>query len=271
MRCASRVPPGSSADADAWRFEVAIARVPRAKLERARPRHLGNARREAPFHALEGHGLGRIRPRASTTSRSMACAVRWRAGASCARASMPTSAARASIARATRSSSTTARPKSMRACLLIPQVGFLPPDDPRVRGTVAAIERDLLVDGLGDALSHAAHAREAAAGRRPLSRLLVLAGRCACALRPQRRRGEAVRAPAGAVQRRGTARRRIRSEGNGACWAIFRKRCRTWRSSTPRAICRGPAGPRSIAAADWKKRRAGADARTRADGTRDDG
>jgi len=32
--------------------------------------------------------------------------------------------------------------------LLIPQVGFLPPDDPRVRGTVAAIERDLVVDGL---------------------------------------------------------------------------------------------------------------------------
>ena len=32
--------------------------------------------------------------------------------------------------------------------LLIPQVGFLPPDDPRVRGTVAAIERNLVVDGL---------------------------------------------------------------------------------------------------------------------------
>jgi GH15 family glucan-1,4-alpha-glucosidase len=32
--------------------------------------------------------------------------------------------------------------------LLIPQVGFLPPDDPRVRGTVVAIERDLVVDGL---------------------------------------------------------------------------------------------------------------------------
>jgi GH15 family glucan-1,4-alpha-glucosidase len=32
--------------------------------------------------------------------------------------------------------------------LLIPQVGFLPPEDPRVRGTVAAIERDLVVDGL---------------------------------------------------------------------------------------------------------------------------
>ena len=34
------------------------------------------------------------------------------------------------------------------ALLLIPQVGFLPPEDPRVRGTLAAIERELIVDGL---------------------------------------------------------------------------------------------------------------------------
>jgi GH15 family glucan-1,4-alpha-glucosidase len=32
--------------------------------------------------------------------------------------------------------------------LLLPAIGFLPPDDPRIRGTVAAIERDLVVDGL---------------------------------------------------------------------------------------------------------------------------
>jgi GH15 family glucan-1,4-alpha-glucosidase len=32
--------------------------------------------------------------------------------------------------------------------LLIPQVGFLPADDPRVRGTVEAIEQNLVVDGL---------------------------------------------------------------------------------------------------------------------------
>lgn len=32
--------------------------------------------------------------------------------------------------------------------LLMPLVGFLPPDDPRVRDTVAAIERDLVYDGL---------------------------------------------------------------------------------------------------------------------------
>jgi GH15 family glucan-1,4-alpha-glucosidase len=32
--------------------------------------------------------------------------------------------------------------------LLLPLVGFLPPEDPRVRGTVEAIERRLVVDGL---------------------------------------------------------------------------------------------------------------------------
>jgi len=32
--------------------------------------------------------------------------------------------------------------------LLIPMVGFLPADDPRMRGTVAAIERELMLDGL---------------------------------------------------------------------------------------------------------------------------
>ena len=31
--------------------------------------------------------------------------------------------------------------------LLVPLVGFLPPDDPRVAGTTAAIERELLADG----------------------------------------------------------------------------------------------------------------------------
>ena len=32
--------------------------------------------------------------------------------------------------------------------LLIPRVGFLPYDDPRVLGTLAAVERDLVIDGL---------------------------------------------------------------------------------------------------------------------------
>ena len=32
--------------------------------------------------------------------------------------------------------------------LLLPAIGFLPPQDPRIRGTVAAIERELMADGL---------------------------------------------------------------------------------------------------------------------------
>jgi GH15 family glucan-1,4-alpha-glucosidase len=32
--------------------------------------------------------------------------------------------------------------------LLLPAVGFLPPDDPRIRRTIEAIERELAVDGL---------------------------------------------------------------------------------------------------------------------------
>jgi GH15 family glucan-1,4-alpha-glucosidase len=39
--------------------------------------------------------------------------------------------------------------KALDASLLrIPMVGFLPPEDDKVRGTVAAIERELRVDGL---------------------------------------------------------------------------------------------------------------------------
>jgi GH15 family glucan-1,4-alpha-glucosidase len=34
------------------------------------------------------------------------------------------------------------------ALLLIPQVGFLPPEDARVQGSIAAIERELMVDGM---------------------------------------------------------------------------------------------------------------------------
>jgi GH15 family glucan-1,4-alpha-glucosidase len=41
-----------------------------------------------------------------------------------------------------------ASPHLDASLLLIPQVGFLPADDPRVRGTIEAIERNLVVDGL---------------------------------------------------------------------------------------------------------------------------
>jgi GH15 family glucan-1,4-alpha-glucosidase len=38
--------------------------------------------------------------------------------------------------------------KSLDASLLLlPAIGFLPPEDPRIQGTIRAIERDLVVDG----------------------------------------------------------------------------------------------------------------------------
>src|SRR5262249_16775355 len=39
------------------------------------------------------------------------------------------------------------RPELDASLLLLPVVGFLPPDDPRIIGTSGAIERELLVDG----------------------------------------------------------------------------------------------------------------------------
>ena len=47
----------------------------------------------------------------------------------------------------TRSSNLLAKSTLDASLLLVPIVGFLPPDDPRVQGTVAAIERKLLRDG----------------------------------------------------------------------------------------------------------------------------
>ena len=50
-------------------------------------------------------------------------------------------------ASATPSSSITAARDLDASLLLIPQLGFLPPEDPRVRGTIEAIERELVCDG----------------------------------------------------------------------------------------------------------------------------
>jgi GH15 family glucan-1,4-alpha-glucosidase len=68
--------------------------------------------------------------------------------------------------------------------LLIPQVGFLPPDDGRVRGTIEAIERNLIVDGLVLRYSTATDVDELPAGEGTflpcsfwLADALILSGR----------------------------------------------------------------------------------------------
>ena len=66
---------------------------------------------------------------------------RWRGAAR--RGPRARCASRASTPSATRSRSPTARRALDASLLMIPLVGFLPPDDPRVAGTVDAIEREL--------------------------------------------------------------------------------------------------------------------------------
>ena len=88
--------------------------------------------------------------------------------------------------------------------LLIPLVGFLPADDPRVLGTVAAIERDLMRDGLVEryrADEDERRRRRAAAGGGRLPPLLVLARRGLGSAGTRRRGSRAVRAAALAPER----------------------------------------------------------------------
>ena len=148
--------------------------------------------------------------------------------------------------------------------LLIPQVGFLPTEDPRVRGTIEAIERDLVVDGLVMRYRTLPSLEGLPPGEGRflpcsfwLADALALCGRHAEA----KKLFERLLALCNDV---GLLAEEYDPKAGG-CWATFRRRCRTSRSSTPRAICRGQADLRSIAAAGWKKSRLAA-ARSRADG-----
>ena len=111
-------------------------------------RHVGDARRAAPSPLVEGAVLDRARPRREARSDARAATRRPRPGprsaTACARRS--SSAAGARSARPMRSRST---PTSwMPPQLLMPILGFLPADDPRMRSTIEAIARDLTEDGL---------------------------------------------------------------------------------------------------------------------------
>ncbi len=104
--------------------------------------------------------------------------------------------------------------------LLMPLVGFLPPDDPRMVSTVAALERELLVDGL--LLRYRTEVdwcRRAPAGRGRLPGLLVLARRGARAPGAPGGGASALRTAARPAQRRRTARRGVRP----ACGAPARE------------------------------------------------
>ena len=102
--------------------------------------------------------------------------------------------------------------RSLDASLLqIPLTGFLPADDPRVHGTVAAIERDLMVDGLVERYdTKMTDDGLGPAGRGRFPRLLLLAGGGHAARRKGGRGARPVRAAARPRQRRRPARGGVR-------------------------------------------------------------
>ena len=97
--------------------------------------------------------------------------------------------------------------------LMIPLVGFLPPSDPRVVGTVDAIQRELLVDGLVLRYASEQGVDGLPAGRGGVPPLLVLARRQPVPDRTCGRGHRAVRAPGRARQRRRPDRRGVRPGG----------------------------------------------------------
>jgi GH15 family glucan-1,4-alpha-glucosidase len=84
--------------------------------------------------------------------------------------------------------------------LLIPLVGFLPASDPRVRGTLEAVERNLIRDGFVLRYDTGVGADGIAAGRGGVSRLQLLAGRQLCLAGALRRGARPIHAAALAVQ-----------------------------------------------------------------------
>ena len=150
-RGARRPPPGASARHRSERRVVGApardAGEPRAPLAGARRGDLGGTRAAPPLHALEGDGLGGDGP-GGQGGRGLRARGRRRAlAARRATRSTPRCSSAATTRSWARSSSPTTRSGSTRACSRSRCFGFLPADDPRVRGTLDAVRRELLRTG----------------------------------------------------------------------------------------------------------------------------
>ena len=97
------------------------------------------------------------------------------------------------------------------ALLLIPQVGFLPPEDARVQGTIAAIERELMEGGLVLRYRTKENVDGLPPGEGAFLACSFWLADCYEMLRPPRRCRAAVRASAVVAQRSRPARRGVRS------------------------------------------------------------
>ena len=150
-RCTSCARTSRRADDDGTGRLVAVrdraARVPRGRVGRARRGDLGSARRPPALHPLEGDGLARVRLRGASRPRSSTCPRpldRWRRTRDEIHDLVCDEGYNPELGSFTQAFGST---QLDAALLQLPMVGFLPPTDDRVIGTVAAIERGLLRDG----------------------------------------------------------------------------------------------------------------------------
>ena len=239
---------GLEPDANAWRFEVAIVKF----LERSwnKPDHgIWETRGEqAPFHALEGDGVGRVRPRDRRHRKIWAA----RPGGALAQAARPYPCRH--LRQGLRSQTQHVRPVLRRHRSRREPVADSASRLPAARRSPRARHdrgrSNATWWSMGWSCAIAPFLRSRACRPAKAASWLARSGwptrwRSAAGT-PRRRSCSSVcwrYATTWDCSPKNTIRRR------GGCWATFRKRSRTLRSSTPRAICRGQADPRSIAAA----------------------
>ena len=156
------------------------------------------------------------------------------AGGRLATRSTTRSARRASTRSVTRSSSRTARPHLDASLLMIPLVGFLPADDPRMMGTVAAIAGAADGRRVRPALRLGRGRRRPAAGRGGVPALHLLAGR-----QP--------------VPCRAAATRPARS--STGCWRSATTSACSPRNTTPSPAASSATSPRRSRTSAWSTRR----------------
>ena len=125
---------GLDPDDHAWSLQRNIMDFLEGGVGPARRRHLGGARAAPSLHAFEGARVGRVRPRGRSRSSAGTCAGRSTGGGSCARRSTRRCAARRSTSSSNSFTQAYGSDELDASTLLIPLVGFLPADDPRVVG-----------------------------------------------------------------------------------------------------------------------------------------
>ena len=117
-----------------------------ARLARARPGHLGGARRAAALRLLQAHVLGRARPRGQARRDPRRPGAAGDVGARPPTRSAPTSSSTASTTAASCASTTTPTRSTPRRCWRRCSASC-PADDPRLRASVLAIADELTEHG----------------------------------------------------------------------------------------------------------------------------